>query len=93
MKTPEQIAHQIYREGITLPANPNGADLRALMVRAIEADRAQRALVDAEHREGVILSAPKGWRVWCPTPKDVYDQVRDLTKIGYDITELTWEPA
>ena len=62
MKTPEQIAHQVYREGITLPTNPNGADLRALMVAAIEADRAQhdllyaRQVIDRNDGRAVIWS-------------------------------------
>ncbi len=41
-KTPEQIASDTYWTISHLPLNPTGRDLRALMVQAIEADRAQR---------------------------------------------------
>jgi hypothetical protein len=41
-KTPEQIARETLIQTASFPLNPTGADLRALMVRAVEADRTQR---------------------------------------------------
>ena len=42
MKTPEKIAAETLRATSAFPVQPDGPALRALMVRAIEADRAQR---------------------------------------------------
>lgn len=39
IKTPDEIAHEVYKEINAFPTEPKGSDLRALMVRAIEADR------------------------------------------------------
>lgn len=41
MKTPAEVAAALYPT-LSLPASPTGADLRAVMAAAIEADRAQR---------------------------------------------------
>lgn len=41
MKTPAEIARQVLRETFSSPIRPDGAALRGLMMRAIEADRAQ----------------------------------------------------
>ncbi|MFF2388910.1 hypothetical protein [Agromyces sp. NPDC058104] len=42
LRTPEQIVDDVYWTLSGFPTEPSGPDLRALMVRAIEADRAQR---------------------------------------------------
>lgn len=44
MKTPEQIAADVYwtLADDALPDSPNGDDYRSIMIAAIEADRAQR---------------------------------------------------
>lgn len=41
MKTPAEVAAALYPT-LSLPASPTGADLRAVMVAAIEADREER---------------------------------------------------
>lgn len=41
MKTPAEVAAALYPT-LSLPASPTGADLRAVMVAAIEADRRER---------------------------------------------------
>lgn len=43
IKTAKDIAHEVYADMSAFPVTPSGSDLRALLVRAIEADRAQRA--------------------------------------------------
>lgn len=44
-KTPEQIANDLYWSGaFTTPLDGKGAEIRRVMVQAIEADRAQRPI-------------------------------------------------
>ena len=90
MKTPKEIADEqmkaftiLYDEDVE---ECSAEYIHEQIIDAIESDRAQR-------REGVILSAHDGWRVWCATPSEIYEQIRDLEADGYDITDLTWEPA
>jgi len=49
IKTPAQVAQDLYWTLSDFPVNPKGSDLRDLMTKAIEADRAQRT----EHPEPV----------------------------------------
>ena len=48
MKTPQEIAADVYWTISEFPQIPTGADLRRLMIRAIEADRAQRGDLNGE---------------------------------------------
>ena len=45
-KTPAEIAADVYWTISDFPTEPKGSDLRALMAAAIEADRAQRNLIE-----------------------------------------------
>lgn len=59
LETPEQVANDVYQTVSDFPTEPKGSDLRALMVRAIEADRAQHFALP-EALSGVIQPTEGG---------------------------------
>ena len=80
MKTPEQIAEDVYRECVL-----NYRPITEPITEAIHTDRAQRS-------NRLILAVPSaGWRVWVDQPADVFDQITQLLDDGYTLDQIEWE--
>lgn len=90
MKTPEEIAIEAIQWS-TAHVSGKGVlyqydDLEVMLIRAIEADRAQREypVIVTEDANGIT-------RVVALDPADAYDIVRDHLAAGYMRAAMRWE--